>query len=365
MQTDALDFDLPPQLLAAEPCEPRDAAKLMVIRRSSSTVQHQHVRDLPELGLLSPGDLMIVNQTRVVKAWFEATRVNTGGKVSGLYLEMIEPGRFMIMLESRGKPQVNEQIALSNDVVMHLVEKLEYGAWAVEFQSPAVITHEPDIYNLLERVGEMPIPPYIQKARKNKQHPEHEPSDQTRYNTVYAQMPGSVAAPTAGLHFTDDLLQRLENLGVRRAALTLNVGLGTFSPIRVDDLSKHEMHRERFHVPHQTLEGIRQTREHGNRIFVVGTTSVRALESLPDEAVLNPPPQGYTADSDLFIHPDAGFKFRFTDLLMTNFHLPRSTLLAMIASLPDMDLPRLKRYYRTAIEYGYRFYSFGDAMILA
>lgn len=365
MRTDALDFDLPPQLLADEPCEPRDAAKLMVIDRKSQAVQHQQVRDLPGLGLLRAGDLMVVNQTRVVRAWFEATRVTTGGKVSGLYLEMIEPGRFMIMLESRGKPQVNETIELTHGVIMRLVEKLDHGAWAVAFESPAVIEQERDIYDLLEQVGETPIPPYIQKARKNKHHPEHVPTDQTRYNTVYAKTPGSVAAPTAGLHFTQDLLKSLEDLGVRRAALTLNVGLGTFSPIRVDDLSKHDMHRERFHVPHETLDLIRKTREQGNRIFVVGTTSVRALESLPDEAVLHPPREGYAADSDLFIHPEAGFEFRFTDMLMTNFHLPRSTLLAMIASLPDMDLNRVKAYYQIAIDHKYRFYSFGDAMILA
>lgn len=365
MRTDELDYELPSDRIAAEPIEPRDAAKLMVIHRKSEQVEHRHVRDLPQLGLLAPGDLMIVNQTRVIKAWFEATRVATGGRVTGLFLQMQGPSLIEIMLESRGTLQVGEQITIRQDVTLILEEKRERGAWLAKLQAPTPLDDEASLYDLLEQVGQTPIPPYIQKARKNQHHPQLTANDDQRYNTIYAQDRGSVAAPTAGLHFTDALLSDLENLGVRRAALTLNVGVGTFAPIRKDQLAEHVMHRERFHVPRETLEMIRQNREAGKRIFVVGTTSVRALESLPDEAVANPPAEGYAADSDLFIHPDVGFEFRFTDRLMTNFHLPRSTLLAMIASLPDMDLPRLLGHYQTAIEQQYRFYSYGDAMILA
>jgi len=189
--------------------------------------------------------------------------------------------------------------------------------------------------------------------------------DQDRYNTVCAESAGSVAAPTAGLHFTPALLQTLEQMGVRRAAVDLHVGLGTFAPVRTEQLEDHDMHRESYTVARDTLDAIAQARASGRRLFVVGTTTVRALESLPDDALApDAYPEGITSSTNLFIHPDAGFTFKYTDRLMTNFHLPQSTLLALVASLPGIGLDRLMAIYHAAVEKRYRFYSYGDAMLI-
>ena len=360
MRTDDLDYELPPECIATQAAEPRDAAKLMVVHRNSGQVQHQQVRDLPKLGILQPGDLMIVNQTRVLKAWFEAIRQSTGGRVTGLFLEMLDADQARVMLETRGKLQPGETIVISGEnlqCTLTLDHSQGLGTWDV------TTIGDVSLPQALECLGQTPLPPYIRKARKLRHQADVTAADQTRYNTVYATDPGSVAAPTAGLHFTQSLLAELEAMNVRRAAVTLNVGVGTFAPVRTEQLDQHNMHRELFHVSQKTLQAIRDTRATGGRLFVVGTTSVRALESLPDEIIANPPAEGYESKSELFIHPDANFEFRFTDRLMTNFHLPRSTLLAMIATLPGVGLPKLKSLYETAITMDYRFYSYGDAML--
>ena len=214
-------------------------------------------------------------------------------------------------------------------------------------------------------MGQTPLPPYIRKQRKKLGQGEITDADRERYNTVYAQSPGSVAAPTAGLHFTPELLGTLDQLGVQRAAVDLHVGLGTFAPVRSERLEDHEMHRESYTVPRHTLDAIATARANGNRLFVVGTTTVRALESLPDDA-LDPGTytDGITASTNLFIRPDTGFTFHYTDRLMTNFHLPQSTLLALVAALPGIGLDRLMAIYQEAVAQRYRFYSYGDAMLI-
>lgn len=348
MRTSALDYDLPPDRIAAAPAEPRDAARLLVVRREAGTLAHHHVRDLPNMGLLSPGDLLVVNRTRVLPAYLRAVRTGTGGRITGLYLHTTSDGAWVMMLEARGRLQPGETLAFDTGDTLTLTRSLGDGQW--EGRTTAD----------LHAVGDTPLPPYIRKLRDKHPLPV---DDAQRYNTVYAEDAGSVAAPTAGLHFTPDLLSQIDAMGVRRAGVTLHVGVGTFLPIRSDDLAAHDMHHEHVHVPAETLCLLRETRAAGGRVVPIGTTTVRALESLPtDWQNLD---GDYVTDTNLFIHPDAGFTFRFADSVMTNFHLPRSTLLAMIATLPGVGLDRLLTWYRTAIAEEYRFYSYGDAMWVA
>lgn len=357
MRTDDLDYHLPDPLIATEPAEPRDSARLMVVRRRPgrpASIEHRRVRDLTGLNFFRPGDLIVVNRTRVLPAYLRATRSATGGAVRGLFLAATDDGQWRVMLESRGRLQPGERIDLDDRSFLTLDAPLGGGQWR------AVLTSPMQAAALLEKVGRTPLPPYIRGARKRREQPQWTDADARRYNTVYAREPGSVAAPTAGLHFTPQLLEALAAAGVRRAEVTLDVGLGTFEPIRTDTLEAHPMHHENLRIPAQTTAALRETRARGGRVVPIGTTTVRALESLP--AAL--PTGDYTAETDLFIYPGADFTFRFTDALMTNFHLPRSTLLAMIAALPGAGLEEVRRWYRVAIEEEYRFYSYGDAMLI-
>lgn len=366
MRTDALDYHLPDELIATQAAKPRDSARLLLVRRDSQTVEHHRVRDLPSLGLFKPGDLMLVNQTRVLPAQLTGARKSTGGRVTGLFVNADTDRQWRVMLESRGTLTPGETIQLLKEhgsqaqpAELVLIEPLGNGAWLAQ------LAGSEDSAAVLQRLGQTPLPPYIRKARKKLGQGEITPDDQDRYNTVYAQAPGSVAAPTAGLHFTPALLQALEQAGVRRAAVDLHVGLGTFAPVRSGRLEDHDMHSESYTVPRATLDAIALARANGNKLFIVGTTTVRALESLPEDA-LEPGahPDGITASTNLFIHPDAEFRFRFTDQLMTNFHLPRSTLLALAASLRGVGLDRLMAIYQAAVAERYRFYSYGDAMLI-
>ena len=356
MLTDELNYQLPPDLIAVTPAPSRDDARLMVVRRGEDDVSHHHVRDLPRL-LNGPNDLLVFNRSKVLPAAFDAVRAGTGGKVTGLYLDSPQPGRWEVMLESRGSLQPGETIALDDNSQLVLLERLGGGCWTARLDSPH------DDMSLLDKIGSPPLPPYIRKARKALRQPTIQPRDTDRYNTVYAADPGSVAAPTAGLHFTDQLLATLDAAGVRRAALTLHVGLGTFAPVRTERVEDHPIHAERISVPPDTIEALRQARQRGMRIIPVGTTSVRALESLPQQLPNSDRP--FTTNTSLFIAPgDHGFAFRFADALMTNFHLPRSTLLALVAALPGVGVARLLDWYQQAVENRYRFYSYGDAMLV-
>lgn len=367
MRTQDLDYQLPAQRIATAPAEPRDSARLMVVYRETGRVQHAHVRDLPDLGILRSDDLLIFNQSKVIPARFHATRAKTGGKVQGLYIDCPDPAypkRWKVMLETRGTPRPGEAIALDSHHGLYLVESLGAGQWLADLhtQDPHATT-----LNVLERFGQPPLPPYIRQQRRLQQQAEIMPGDVDRYNTVYAREPGSVAAPTAGLHFTPELLSMLWSRGLHCAWVTLHVGIGTFMPIRVDDLRQHAMHSEWIRVPADTIRRAVEARQRGSRILLVGTTSVRAMESLPESLAV--PSYDYEGHTNLFIHPDeAGnpqpHRFRYTDMLLTNFHLPQSTLLAMVAALPGVGITRLKKWYQIAIDEGYRFYSYGDAMLL-
>ncbi|MEX2213838.1 MAG: S-adenosylmethionine:tRNA ribosyltransferase-isomerase [Phycisphaeraceae bacterium] len=388
MLTRELEYELPADRIATEPAEPRDAARLMVVRRQTQTIEHRIVRDLGDAsaGLLRAGDLMVFNQSKVLPAHFEATRVGTGGKVSGLYTRS-EPGDERLwetMLESGGKLREGERLSFIEDSQLELITKLDGGLWRARLHGSL------STLDLLHRIGQVPLPPYIVAQRKKQHEAEVRPGDMQRYNTVYARDEGSVAAPTAGLHFTDELLAKLRAMGVSMAFITLHVGLGTFAPIRSERIEDHVMHREWMSVPSETIAALEAARARGGRIVPVGTTSVRAMESLPvmDDEIRR---GGYAGETGLLIMPggtgapavrplnadDAPtrnsepgtrnpppYPFRFADALMTNFHLPHSTLLALVAALPGVGIDRLKAWYRAAIDAKYHFYSYGDAMLL-
>ncbi len=369
MLTRNLEYDLPPHLIATTPAEPRDSARLMVIRRSEDRIEHRQVRDLGDesANLLRAGDLIIFNQSRVLPAHFEAKRSGTGGHIRGLYVrsQTGDERLWEVMLESGGRLRVGEVIQLAGDASLELLEKQDGGLWIARLHGGE------STIALLTRIGTVPLPPYIVAQRKRRKQAGITPGDLQRYNTVYAREPGSVAAPTAGLHFTDDLLAKLRDMGVRQAFVTLHVGLGTFASIRTERVEDHAMHSEWISVPARTIELLEATRAAGGRIVPVGTTSVRALESLPVEMNATLRGQGYEGETRLLIHPrdeanesTAEPPFRFADAMMTNFHLPHSTLLALVAALPHVGIDRLKAWYRIAIASEYRFYSYGDAMLL-
>lgn len=357
MRVEALDYDLPPELIATSAATPRDSARLMLADRETGRVEHHRVRDLPGLGIFQPGDLMLVNRSRVLPAYYRGTRAGTGGGISGLYLGSPRDNHWLTLIESRGKLRPGERIELEADANLILIESVGRGEWLAAYTGPD------DTLTLLSRIGQAPLPPYIRKARKAHDQPEITPEDMARYNTVYADQAGSVAAPTAGLHYTPELLTTLKEMGVTREEVTLHVGMGTFAPIRVDEVNDHPIHQEFISVPFDTVRAIERTRASGNTITAVGTTTVRAIESLPAD-LEGLADGGFATDTRLFITPDNGFAYRFTDRLMTNFHLPRSTLLAMVAALPGVGIDRLLDWYRQAIEQEYRFYSFGDAMLI-
>jgi len=358
MRTSELDYQLPPELIATRPVEPRDAARLLVARVSTPALEHRTVSDLPNL--LSAGDVLVVNQTAVLPARFRAVRADTGGRVEGLFLERHNDGAWSILARSGGR--------LREGIVIELLDHaLARSGWTLtlisnqrgEWRARPSSAEPPEV--VLGRLGVTPLPPYILKARGK--HAPPESADRAWYQTVYAQCskPRSVAAPTAGLHFTRHLLDRLHERGIEIQRVTLHVGAGTFKPIEADVVERHPMHEEAFEVDRAVLRSILAARGSGRRVIAIGTTTVRLLESI-DPAALNDVdgPAVLFGRTSLLIAPP--FRFRWIDGLMTNFHLPRSTLLALVASIVGLD--RLQALYAEAIERRYRFYSYGDAMLI-
>ena len=338
MLTSELDYHLPPELIAQHPLVPRDSSRLMVWERASGRLQHRKMRDLP--AFLSPGDILVYNQSRVLRARVFA-RKPTGGRVEILFLRRRQARIWEALLKpsARLSEGMRLEVDTESDPVFELLRRLGEGRWLVRNRS-RLATGE-----LLEQVGEMPLPPYI---REKLREPE-------RYQTVYAREPGSAAAPTAGLHFTEELISDIKARGVALAPLTLHVGLDTFRPVSEDDLSLHAIHSESYSVPAGSYTSILEAKLRGGRVVAVGTTAVRTLET-----VFSEPPRPLGGDTDLFITP--GFRFRAVDALLTNFHLPRSTLLALVMAFAGVDETR--RLYGEAVRERYRFFSFGDAMLL-
>jgi S-adenosylmethionine:tRNA ribosyltransferase-isomerase len=352
MDVSLFDYELPPERIAQSPAEPRDAARLLVLERQSRGLRHSCVADLPEL--LAPGDLLVINDTRVIPARL-VTRKPTGGRVEVLLLEpeeAREPGRerWTALIGASRVPGRGARLVFGEDLELEVFETPREGDGVARVE----LRGEPDVRTALERRGRPPLPPYIERADDD---PRYE-IDRERYQTVFARAPGAVAAPTAGLHFTSGLLDRLEQAGIRRTSVTLHVGAGTFRPVQVRRTEEVRLHEEAFAVPPSTAEAIARTRRDGGRVIAVGTTVTRALESRPSREDGAPAPgRGRT---DLFIAP--GHRFLHLDGLMTNFHLPRSSLLMLVSALAGRE--RLLAAYREAVELGYRFYSYGDAMLV-
>lgn len=345
-ELDQYDYDLPKELIAQSPAVCRTDARLLVVDRESRTLEHRHIRDLPEI--LRENDCLVINDTRVVPARLVGRRHETGGHWEGLFLEKSPDGLWRIMCKTRGKLRPGDIITLINalgdeDIRLELGAKDQDGTWIAR---PLA---EEDAFALLNRVGRVPLPPYIRKG-------EMVPDDAEYYQTVYAQVPGAVAAPTAGLHFTTTLLERLVEQGVEICTLTLHVGPGTFRPITAENLTDHSMHSEWGCVKRQTVERIKACRRRGGRIVAVGTTSVRLLETAAADGVLKP----FAGDTNLFIRPP--YTFHTVDALLTNFHLPRTTLLVLVRTFGGDAL--MRRAYEEAIREEYRFYSYGDAMLI-
>lgn len=341
------DYHLPKRLIAQAPLPNRADARMLVVRRVEQRLEHWHVRDLPEL--LRPGDCLVLNNTKVIPARLVGYRQSTGGRWEGLFLEAWPNGFWKVLARSRGKPKPDEPIVLLNrfgkeDIRLFVGAKLpEEGVWIVRPES------EESPLRLLERVGRVPLPPYIRRGEMRE-------ADRIRYQTVYAAAPGSVAAPTAGLHFTQALLDRLEDAGIEICRITLHVGVGTFRPIKTARLADHQMHSEWGQITDETVERLLSARQKGGRITAVGTTCVRLLETAAADGQLKPF-AGYT---NLFIRPP--FEFRAVDALLTNFHLPRSTLLVLVRTFGGDELIRYA--YEEAIRQEYRFYSYGDCMLI-
>ncbi len=341
------DFDLPKQLIAQHPLANREDAKLMIVNRREESISHSSFRELPHW--MKEGDCLVLNETRVVPARLVGYRKKTGGRWYGLYLEHDRETEIVRLLcKTRGKIEPGEAIVLQdregNDAMeIHLVSRLPGGTWA------AVTDGETSANKMLETVGRVPLPHYIRGG-------DMVDADVEDYQTVYARTPGSVAAPTAGLHFSEKLLAALIDEGVRIARVNLHVGTGTFKPMTSEYIEEHEMHSEKGAIGAKAVEIIEETRARKGRVFAVGTTVVRVLETAAAGGKL----QAWQGETDLFIRP--GFRFQAVDALITNFHLPRSTLLVLVRTFGGDAL--IRRAYAEAVEARYRFFSYGDAMLV-
>lgn len=339
MKTSQFDYGLPPELIAQRPAEPRDSARLMVIRRASGHIQHRAFREITEY--LGEGDLLVANDTRVIPARLWARKIPSGGKVEVTLTRKREDGVWEALVSGRRVP-VGQRLEFgANELRLTAVVEgmTAEGGRLLHFDEP--------IDSHLEHIGQIPLPPYIKEPL----------ADAERYQTVYARSPGSVAAPTAGLHFTSELMERLKAKGVEFTYLTLHIGPGTFRPIATEEIEDHRLEAEYARLSPRAAESVNRAKIEGRRVISVGTTAVRVLESAARDSGLVRPWEGWI---DLFIYP--GFQVRIVDALITNFHLPRSSLLALVAAFAGK--PLIDKAYSEAIARSYRFYSFGDAMFI-
>ncbi|MBL37317.1 MAG: tRNA preQ1(34) S-adenosylmethionine ribosyltransferase-isomerase QueA [Xanthomonadales bacterium] len=340
MKVSDFTFDLPEELIAQAPLPERSASRLLVMGREHDGLDDRSFSELDEL--LDPGDLLVFNNTRVIPARLHAKK-ETGGRAELLIERVLDSRSALAQIGINRKPAPGSALIESETGARIRVEGRQDEFWHLRLDSETG-----DWLALLERAGHMPLPPYIQRRDL--------PEDRERYQTVYAQEPGAVAAPTAGLHFDDALFARLDRRGIHRAFCTLHVGAGTFQPVRVEEVEEHRMHPEWIRVDQSLVERIAATRAAGNRVVAVGTTAVRALETAAAEGELKP----FAGDSRIFIYP--GYRFQVVDALITNFHLPGSTLMMLVSAFSSRD--RILAAYRHAVEQRYRFFSYGDAMLI-
>lgn len=333
-------YELPQELIAQDPLEDRSGSRLLLLDRKTGETEHHIFRDI--IDYLYPGDCLVVNNTKVIPARLMGSRVGTGAKVEVLLLKRRDEDVWETLVKPGKKAKPGVQISFGDGLLTgEVLEVVEDGNRLIRF------AYEGIFEEILDRLGQMPLPPYIT----------HQLKDRNRYQTVYAKHDGSAAAPTAGLHFTPELLQRLREKGVRIAHVTLHVGLGTFRPVKVENIQEHHMHSEFYMVEEEQARLINETKARGGRIIAVGTTSCRTLESAAGEDGILQAGSGWT---DIFIYP--GYEFRLTDCLITNFHLPESTLMMLVSALAGRE--KLMAAYAEAVKERYRFFSFGDAMLI-
>lgn len=338
MQLSDFMYDLPEERIAQTPVEPRDHSRLMVVHRRDHSIEHKHFYDI--IDYLNAGDVLVVNETRVIPARLIGEKP-TGGACEILLLKQLAPKKWETIVRPGKKLRPGAQVIFGGGkLVATIAATTETGGRIVDFEC------EGPMEAALDELGEMPLPPYIHEKLQNKE----------RYQTVYAKHEGSAAAPTAGLHFTPELLQRIREKGVDIVPVLLHVGLGTFRPVKVENLDEHEMHSEYFEVSEEAARRINAARDRGCRVIAVGTTSVRTLESAAENGRLTPK----RGDTQIFIRP--GYQYQMVDALITNFHLPGSTLVMLVSALYDRE--RILEAYKIAVEEKYRFFSFGDAMLI-
>lgn len=333
-------FELPQELIAQDPLEDRSASRLLVLNKDTGAVEHRHFKEI--INYLRPGDCLVLNNTKVIPARLMGIKEDTGAAIEVLLLKRHENDIWETLVRPGKKARPGTKIVFGEGALTaEVLEVVEEGNRLIRF------SYEGIFEEVLDRLGEMPLPPYIT----------HKLQDKNRYQTVYAKYEGSAAAPTAGLHFTEKLLEEIRAMGVKTVFVTLHVGLGTFRPVKAENLSDHHMHSEHYEITQETADVINRTKENGGRIICVGTTSCRTVESAADE---NGRVQAGCGDTDIFIYP--GYRFRVLDCLITNFHLPESTLVMLVSALAGRE--NVLAAYREAVEKEYRFFSFGDAMFI-
>ncbi len=339
MKTSDFYFDLPEELIAQEPLKDRSSSRLLVADKNTESISHRHFRDIKEY--LKAGDCLVINDTRVLPARLHGERVGTGAHIEVLLLVRKSIDTWEVLVRPGKKARPGDKISFGDGrLTAEVMETIEGGNRIIKFQYEGVFE------NILDELGEMPLPPYIT----------HKLEDKERYQTVYAKHDGSAAAPTAGLHFTPELLKEIEEMGVKIAHVTLHVGLGTFRPVKAEDILDHEMHSEYYVVEEDQAAIMNEARKNGGRIIAVGTTSTRTLESVTDEDGIVHAGSGWTK---IFIYP--GYTFKAVDCMITNFHLPESTLIMLVSALMGKDF--IMRVYEEAVKERYRFFSFGDACL--
>lgn len=340
MKTSDFYYDLPQELIAQDPLEDRSSSRLLVLDRKTGEMEHRVFRDITEY--LRPGDCLVVNNTKVIPARFLGVKEDTGAGIEILLLKRKADNVWETLVKPGKKARPGARIVFGDGILKgEVLEVVDEGNRLIRFEYEGIFEE------ILDRLGQMPLPPYIT----------HQLKDKNRYQTVYAEHDGSAAAPTAGLHFTPELLEEIQAKGVRLAHVTLHVGLGTFRPVKVEDVSQHHMHSEYYVVEEEQARLINDTRASGGRVICVGTTSCRTLESAADEDGILRAGSGWT---DIFIYP--GYRFKIMDALITNFHLPESTLLMLVSAFADKE--KIMKAYEEAVRQRYRFFSFGDAMFI-
>ena len=339
MRTEDFDYNLPEELIAQHPADKRDFSRLMVVDRKTGKREDKHFYDI--IDYLNEGDLLVMNDTRVIPARLFGHREGKEEEIEVFLLENIEDDKWEVLVRPGKKMKIGTKCIFSDELSLEVIDIKEDGNRVVKFFYDGIFQE------ILDRLGNMPLPPYIKEKLKDKE----------RYQTVYSKNPGSVAAPTAGLHFTKELLKKIEEKGVKLAYITLNVGLGTFRPVKVDDVKNHKMHSEFYQISKETADLINETKKNNKRIISTGTTTTRTLESVYKKNGQIKEDSGWT---DIFIYP--GFEFNVIDCQITNFHLPKSTLIMLVSALASKEI--ILDAYKDAVDKKYRFFSFGDAMFL-